>query len=117
MEESYSPNGTYQIVFDVYELRMSHWVYNPSIYRTNDQVLLFDLREDMWSADVVNWLTDSTVRIEARRYPGDMSCQLTLDLEAGTGKATRSTQQGTAHFDGTLPDVKNWILSRKPIIY
>ncbi|WP_420147520.1 hypothetical protein [Spirosoma sp.] len=116
MKDSTSPDGTYQIQFEMAEIRMSHWIYKPFIYRTHDHVLLFDLQDDVWSADEIKWLTDSIVQIEARRYPGTLSCQMTLDLERGTGKATRSTAQTSVHFDGTLSEIRNWVLSRKPVM-
>ncbi|MVM37570.1 hypothetical protein GO730_08015 [Spirosoma sp. HMF3257] len=96
---------------------MSHWIYNPLIYQSKDQTLVFDLQGDTWSVDTINWFTDSIVRMEARRYPGETSCLLILDLNVGEGRATRLTRQGSAHFKGTLAEIKNWVLSRKPLIY
>ncbi|WP_128547830.1 hypothetical protein [Larkinella soli] len=106
MEENLSPACTYRIVFDVFEVRMSHWIEEPSIYRVADGALLFDLKGDVWSADRIVWHSDSVVEMQVRKYPGRVSCTLTLDLAAQTGRAAC----GTDTYTGFLPDLKAWVL-------
>lgn len=104
-DESLSPEGTYAIRFDVFEVRMSHWVEVPGIFRVADDLLLFDLRGDVWSAGPVTWLSDSVVQLTVRRYPGWVSCELVLDLQAGKGEAIC----GPDRFEGALPALENWV--------
>ncbi|MGA0560754.1 hypothetical protein ACO2Q8_29075 [Larkinella sp. VNQ87] len=107
MEDSIlSPNGTFSIIFDTFEVRMSHWIQAPRVFRVQDQAQLFDLQGDVWSADKVTWLSDSEVELYVRKYPGQVSCDLVLDLAEGTGKAIC----GQDRFAGPLIAVKAWVL-------
>ncbi|MFC5408237.1 hypothetical protein ACFPMF_02875 [Larkinella bovis] len=108
MKENYSsPNGTYTVLFDVFEVRMSHWLEVPRVVRVADQQPLFDLQGDVWSTSQVTWLTDSQLELQLRKYPGLVSCALLLDFHNGTGQASC----GPARFEGTLNAVQSWVLS------
>ncbi|KAA9349309.1 hypothetical protein [Larkinella humicola] len=104
-DESLSPEGTYAIRFDVFEVRMSHWVEVPGIFRLADDALLFDLRGEVWSAGPIAWLSDSVVQLSVRRYPGRVSCELVLNLQVGRGVAIC----GTNRFEGALSALENWV--------
>ncbi|GAB3327540.1 hypothetical protein GCM10027299_28300 [Larkinella ripae] len=107
IEKYSSPNGTYQVVFDVFEVRMSHWVEVPRIIRVSDGAALFDLRGAVWSADRVQWLTDSEVELSVRKYPGRITGSLVLNFNTGTGKAVCNANP----YEGPLHEVRSWVLA------
>ncbi|WP_353719393.1 hypothetical protein [Dyadobacter sp. 676] len=114
-DEVPSPQNTYTVRFGAYEVRMSHWVTEPGIYRVSDNQLIFDM-PSTWSADEVNWIDDSTVEMKTRLYPGREYCHLRLNLKTGAGTAVRGTypfanSSGTPprQFEGTLKEIYQWL--------
>ncbi|MBD2704242.1 hypothetical protein IC229_26600 [Spirosoma sp. BT702] len=105
-EDIYSPNQSYKITLSSYEIKMSHWVAQPYLIRLSDDVTLFSLKGDPWSAFTVKWLDDVTVEMELARYPGRTSARLIL--QPAIDQATATTY--TSSFSGTLSEVSRWIL-------
>lgn len=105
-EDIFSPNGQYKVSFSSYEIRMSHWIDQPFLIRVSDNVCLFTLNTDVWSAWKVNWLDESTVELFVRKYPGQIAC--TVMLNVSTNQAKAMSQSDT--FSSTFPAVRDWIL-------
>ncbi|MVM41854.1 hypothetical protein GO730_36225 [Spirosoma sp. HMF3257] len=104
MDEFFSPDQQYKLSISSYDIRMSHWIDQPSLIRVSDNVTLFDL-EHLWSASDIKWLNPSTVTMYLRLYPGLLACEVTLNPASNQGQVTG--QAGT--FEGTLTDVQEWI--------
>ncbi|GGM93999.1 hypothetical protein GCM10010967_28930 [Dyadobacter beijingensis] len=110
-----SPQNTYTVRFGAYEVRMSHWINEPGIYRVQNNQLLFDM-PSTWSCDEAIWIDDSTVELKTRLYPGREYCDLRLNLATGTGTAERgfypfanSTKRPPKHFEGTFYQIYQWL--------
>lgn len=102
----FSPNGQYKICFDSYEMRMSHWVDQPSLLRVNDSFCLFSINTGDWSAWEVSWLDNSTVAMVMRKYPGLIDC--TLELNVDTNEANAASRR--ASVAGSFLAVRDWVL-------
>lgn len=105
-DDIFSPNRQFKISFDSYEMRMSHWIDQPLLIRVRDNVCLFALNADGWSAWETNWLNDSTVTLVMRKYPGLIGC--TVELNVCTNEASAFTR--TASVAGDFSAVKDWVL-------
>lgn len=106
-DDVFSPNRQYKISFDSYEMRMSHWIDQPSLIRVYDNVCLFLLDKDDWSAWEVCWADDSTISLIMRKYPGLISCTIELNVDTNEGQAISRR----ASVAGSFSAVKDWILS------
>lgn len=106
-DDLFSPNQHFKIRFDSYELRMSHWIDQPSLIRVRDNVCLFALDKDDWSAWEVCWSDDSTVALVLRKYPGLLDC--TLQLNVATGERQAASRR--ASIAGSFSAVRDWVLS------
>lgn len=67
--DSLSPGGTYRLLVVSEEIKMSHWINQPTVQR-GDGSRVFTL-EFPWSADEHRWLSDDRLELKLRRYPGD----------------------------------------------
>ena len=85
---------------------MSHWINQPSLIRIQDNVCLFALNKDDWSAWEVRWLDDSTVLLVMRKYPGQIDCTIELNIDPQQAQAISRT----ASVAGTFSAVKDWVL-------
>jgi len=106
-EDIFSPDRQYKVSFDSYEMRMSHWVDQPSLIRVRDNFCLFALDTDDWSAWEVSWLDDSTVALVLRKYPGLIDCTLELNVATSEGQAVGRR----ASIAGSFSAVRDWVLS------
>ena len=86
---------------------MSHWIDQPFLIRVSDNVCLFDLDSEVWSACTVRWLDDSVVELSVRKYPGLIDCTVELNLSTNQAFAT----SGINSVAGTFWAVREWILS------
>ncbi|WP_232074065.1 hypothetical protein [Spirosoma aureum] len=95
LEELFSPQKTFKVAIGSYEVKMSHWVDQPYLIRVSDDVELFNLNGDPWSASDVTWLDDSTVEMHLRRYPGHIFCSVQLNAltDQGWAKVRRVSSQ------------------------
>lgn len=105
-DDIFSPNRQYKIRFDSYEMRMSHWIDQPALIRVYDNVCLFALDKDDWSAWEVRWSDDSTVALTMRKYPGLIGCTIKLNVSTNEGQAISHT----ASLAGSFSAVKEWVL-------
>lgn len=105
-DDIFSPNGQYKVRFDSYEVRMSHWIDQPSLIRVQDNVCLFALNKDDWSAWEVRWLDNSTVLLVIRKYPGLIDCTIELNVVTNEGQAV-SRRDSVA---GSFSAVEDWVL-------
>ena len=104
-EAIFSPDQSYKVSFSSYEVRMSHWIDQPSLIRVGDNVCLFALNKDGWSARTVRWLDHSTVELTMGKYPGLLAC--TVVLHASTYQAEAIS--GIRSVAGPIPAVIEWI--------
>ena len=105
-KDIYSPNGQHTIRFDSYEMRMSHWIDQPSLIRVSDNACLFSISTDDWSAWEVRWLDESTVTLLMRKYPGLLDCTIQLNINTNEGQAISRR----ASVAGSFLAVKEWVL-------
>ncbi|GAB3790788.1 hypothetical protein GCM10028818_61360 [Spirosoma horti] len=121
MNDQFSPDGIYLVRISLLEMAMSHWVFEPAIYRVSDNVQLFNMGKQVWSSDSIEWTSNSIVVLKTRQYPGLIFCDLTLDMALGMGKAIRGKIKNRdwktgnpmselpAEFTGTLAEIKEWL--------
>ncbi|GAB3551863.1 hypothetical protein GCM10027577_32990 [Spirosoma fluminis] len=107
LDEIVSPDRTYKVVLSRYEVRMSHWIDQPYLMRVGDGACLFALDGAPWSASDVNWLDETTVRMNLRKYPGRIACTVRLETSDDWGAA----QTPGDSFSGSLAQVSNWVLN------
>ena len=108
-EDIFSPDRRYKVSFSSYEVSMSHWIDQPYLIRVGDNVCLFRLNEDGWSAWVVRWLDDSTVALVMRKYPGLLACTVTLNASTNQAGAI----SGDSSVAGTFRAVSEWVSALK----
>lgn len=108
-EDIFSPNRRYKVSFSSYEVRMSHWIDQPYLIRVSDNACLFRLNEDGWSAWAVRWLDNSTAALDLRKYPGLVTCRVTLNASTNQADAI----SGVSSVAGTFLAVSEWILGLK----
>ena len=75
-----SPTGAHAVVTVDNEVKMSHWISQPTLVDATDNTLL-DFGSS-WSADRVTWLDAARVEIAMRHYPGDRDAVVTIDVAA-----------------------------------
>jgi hypothetical protein len=101
-----SPNGKFNVVLYPTEMRMSHWVWGPTLMigETN----LLDMSQSFWSADSVTWSPDSkNVTLSMRRYPGDkFGVTVILDTESLSAQVRCETGEQT---EVLMPGLENWL--------
>ncbi|HWV32446.1 MAG TPA: hypothetical protein VN038_22450 [Dyadobacter sp.] len=115
VDEVPSPQNTYTVRFGAYEVRMSHWITEPTIIKVATNQMIFDM-PSTWSCDEAKWIDDNTVELKTRLYPGREYCDLVLDLKAGFGKAVRgsypfanSINKPPREFEGSLQEIYRWL--------
>ncbi|HEY6036291.1 MAG TPA: hypothetical protein VIV58_18570 [Kofleriaceae bacterium] len=75
-----SPTGAHAIVTVDNEVKMSHWISEPTLVDANDHALLeFG---SSWSAERIAWLDAGRVEIAMRHYPGDRDAVVTIEIAA-----------------------------------
>ena len=77
-----SPTGAHAVVTVDNEVKMSHWISEPTLVDANDNAVLEFTSS--WSADQITWLDAEHVKIAMRHYPGDRDAVITIDLAART---------------------------------
>ena len=70
---SSSPSGRYLVRVLPWEPRMSLWIETPEIFDTISQVRLLQFLGASWSLDAADWVSDCTVTLQLRKFPGDHS--------------------------------------------
>ena len=92
---------------------MGQWVESPRLIEASSGRVLFDLAESSWSIDVVRWMSDDTVEMEIRRYPGDHSpavFQLGVDCRHGVAVVAG---EGAVRLPSLLSDLEAIYSRRK----
>lgn len=93
-DDAHSPDGTVRVEYQVNEVRMSHWIYNPRVIDVETGDVLFDL----WGSDY--WLWDAMARFDAprtatlelRSYPGtDPGFRVRIDASTRTFTIVKGT--------------------------
>src|SRR4051812_23191403 len=98
-EAQRSPDGKYAVVIAPNEMRMSHWIYSAAVWNIETSTMLVGLGEDLWSTDTVAWTGEHALKVEMRRYPGDVpGITATLDLDQQTVQITSSTESASVPF-------------------
>jgi hypothetical protein len=81
-----SPDGGIEVRFDAYEVRMSHWIREPTVIRTRDGAAILSLSGTSWDGAGVPPTFPSPGRVELhlRHYPdGSNLFDLVVDTETG----------------------------------
>src|SRR5919204_3533726 len=80
-----SPDGRIEVRFDAYEVRMSHWVMEPTVVRVRDGAAVLSLTGSAWDGGGINpeFPGGDRVILHLRHYPdGTNVFDLTVDVEA-----------------------------------
>ena len=89
-EEKYlSPTGTYVFHIAAWEARMSHWIESFTLVELASGASVLRLRDSNWSLDTAEWLSESEVRMQLRKYPGNhtpSSFEVRVNCEAQTAQ-------------------------------
>lgn len=79
-----SPDGRWRLEVVSEEVKMSHWIDRPSVYRRDETVPLWEPPRS-WSLLRHRWLEPDTLDMEIRVYPGDEPpFKVRLNLLEGT---------------------------------
>ena len=79
-----SPSGKYVFHVVAWEVRMSLWVESFTLAEAASGTPVLRLSDSNWSLDTAEWLDDSRVTMQLRKYPGDhtpSSFQVLVDCE------------------------------------
>ncbi len=90
-----SPTGSYFFFISPWEARMSHWIESPELLDSISGTPILRFQDPNWSLDHAEWLSESIVKLQLRKYPGDhtpSSFAVTIDCE----KQTTQVQDPTA---------------------
>jgi hypothetical protein len=82
-----SPDGRIEVQFSAYEVRMSHWVLEPLVFRTRDDRLVVSLEGSGWDGGGVKpeFPRRHRVMLRLRRYPGgEPTLDVVVDVEKDT---------------------------------
>lgn len=66
---------------------MSHWIEVPELIDSSSGKSLWRLSDSNWSLDSAQWLSQTTVQVSLRKYPGNYnpsSLQAVIDLVNST---------------------------------
>lgn len=106
-QRSMSPDGRFQLVLVLDEMRMSHWLEQPVLTEGATGETLLDLTDSLWSVDRAAWSDDSRyLTLEMRRYPGDVP-DVTVELAVLDCIARVNTPAGKAAIP--LRDLPAWL--------
>ena len=68
----FSPDQRFFILLGSFEIRMSHWITNASLWESSPKCMILQFGSSLWSTEQVTWHADSTyLTAKLRRYPGD----------------------------------------------
>jgi hypothetical protein len=80
-----SPDGRFLLRFGGQEMRMSHWVMEPSIEERATGRSVMPWLSGLWDGAVTFTNTSGVVEIEMRKYPGNLpGFVVTVNLDAQT---------------------------------
>lgn len=101
-----SPDSRFDLITVANEMKMSHWVENPSLIeaRSNRELFALDFH---WSADSVAWSPDGrSVTLSLRKYPGDVpGLNMTADLLSGEVRFDTRAGAETARIE----EINAWL--------
>ena len=69
---------------------MSHWIESFTLVEAEGGAALFRPKDSNWSLDSAEWTSDSLVKMQLRKYPGDhkpSSFEVVIDCESQTARA------------------------------
>lgn len=106
----YSPDGRRAVLFNAYEMRMSHWVEAPMVIETGGKTVLFSLGDFPWSADGAKWSADSRqVTLFLRRYPGDApNVTVEVDCDANLTRIHAPGEDAAVSLNGAAAWLEGW---------
>jgi hypothetical protein len=111
MDGSSSPSGRYKITFDSREVFNTCWVETPTLVDTRTGETLLAFKDTHWSADRIQWKSDSVVVLELRKYPGNHvpnSVYATVDCSAGSGAVGSRAPRAIAMLERDLEAALTW---------
>lgn len=109
--DSSSPSGRYKITFDEREVFNTCWVQVPTLVDTRTGETLLSFKDRFWSADEVEWRSDSVVVMELRKYPGNhlpSSLKMSVDCSAGSGTVEDRPPRAIAVLEQDLEAALTW---------
>ncbi|WP_213816114.1 hypothetical protein [Glaciihabitans sp. dw_435] len=106
-----SPGGTYVLETMAYEARSSAWVFQPHVLVAASRETVFAFGSGMWSADSAQWVDDSNLRLEVRKFPGGhqpSSLQIVIDCAAGSASTPATPHVALRQLEAALDKELTW---------
>lgn len=86
---STSPNQRFALQARVWEAGNSQWVLSPQLWDVQRNAALFAFDEQRWSVEADHWLSDTSVRLSLRKYPGNHRPQsIHVEIDCASLQAT-----------------------------
>lgn len=109
---STSPSKRFQVRADVWEARNSLWVYSPSIWDVELDYHLLSFEDKRWSVDTSSWLSETTVRLSLRKFPGNHrpeQLSVEVDCLGFTATVPRAATTPLADLETVLNRALSWV--------
>jgi hypothetical protein len=103
--QSTSLDGRYCVRVLPWEARNTLWVFSPCIVDTQRRICVFRFAEACWSVDQSNWLRDTAVELNLRKFPGDRTgagIRVVVDCERGIGRLEGGNEVGLSALEAEL---------------
>ena len=110
-----SPDGRYEITLYVREVFNTHWLETPTLRDKRSGETLLAFADTHWSADQGEWLSDATVRLAMRKYPGNHQpgdLSVSIDCAARTGRVGAGEAVGLSDLEATMEKALTWIFAK-----
>ena len=99
------------ITFDEREVFNTCWVQTPTLTDTRTGETLLTFKDRFWTADEVEWRSDSVVVMELRKYPGNHlpgTLKATVDCSAGSSAVEDQPSRAIAVLERDLEAALTW---------
>lgn len=90
---------------------MSLWIETPTLLDKTTGQMLLSFKDTNWSLDAARWLSDSTVELTLRKYPGNhlpVNVTATIDCANRTAKLGPKEIQSLAEVESGLENALTW---------
>jgi hypothetical protein len=90
---------------------MSLWIETPTLLDKSTGETLLAFKDSNWSLDAAHWLSDSTVKLTLRKFPGNhlpVNIIATLDCARRTARIGEKEFQSLAEVETALDNALTW---------
>jgi hypothetical protein len=109
--KSVSADGRFLVRTDAWEARASLWVESPTIFSTEATEPLLQFSSELWSLDKAEWLSNETVELTVRKFPGNHKpSQIVITINCNERTATLGSSGSVAlsELEGLLEKQLSW---------